>query len=80
MREAVKMTEVLPEITLTDPNNRDTEPSPAFSPSVSTVPADLNAILKNASGRPSTPVSKTGGSMSILILTRGGIRHSADKI
>lgn len=58
------MADALPEITLTDPNNRDTEPSPAFSPTVSAVPADLNGILKGAQtvhtgpGRPSTPSSK----------------------
>ena len=52
------MAEALPEITLTDPNNRATEPSPAFSPSVSAVPADLNGLVKGVPGRPSTPSSK----------------------
>ena len=55
----------MPEITLTDPNNTDKEPAPAFSPSVTTspngplAPADLNGIVKGAPGRPGTPSSKS---------------------
>lgn len=74
------MAEALPEITLTDPNNRDTEPSPEFSPSVSAVPADLNGIVKGATGRPSTPSSKTGASMSCLATDARARRFEAGAV
>ena len=65
------MAETVPAITLTDPNDQDTAPSPAFSPSVSAVPSDLNGIVKGSPGRPSTPSTKSAKGVSNLSGMRG---------
>ncbi|KAK3684674.1 hypothetical protein LTR37_020041 [Vermiconidia calcicola] len=59
------MAESVPAITLTDPNNEDAAPTPAMSPakdaSREMIPAELNGIARDGSGRPATP-SKTSSS------------------
>ena len=57
------MAESLPAITLTDPNNRDAAPSPAFSPLRNSSRADFNGAAKGVPRRPVTPTGRSSTGM-----------------
>ena len=56
----------LPEITLTDPNNRDTAPTTPFSPIKDASGSEVNGAARGTSGRPVTPTARANPSTSYL--------------